>query len=106
MKPTPQPIAWELTGDLSYYISAMGNAFQGQSQKFQGNICMIMKPEESPDDTWYCVMNFVMSPYNFYEILSGFSLFISNFSNLSVAAAYTFICVLNESLEFNLSGRT
>ena len=67
---------------------------------------MIMKPEESPDDTWYCVMNFVMSPYDFHEILSGFSLFISNFSNLSVAAAYTFICVLNESLEFNLSGRT
>ena len=43
-------------------------------------------------------MNFVMSPYDFYEILSGFSLFISNFSNLSVAAAYTFICVLNDPL--------
>ena len=65
----------------------MGIAFQGQLQKFQGNICMIMKPEESPDDTWYCMMNFVMSPYDFYEILSGFSLFISKFSNLSIAAA-------------------
>ena len=41
------------------------------NEKFQGNI--YLKPEESPEDRWFFIVNSVMSPYELYEILSGFS---------------------------------
>ena len=57
-----------------------GKNFMG-NEKFQGNI--YLKPEESPEDRWFCVVNNMMSPYDLYEILSGFSFLVSKFSNLS-----------------------
>ena len=57
-----------------------GKNFTG-NEKFQGNI--YLKPEESPEDRWFFIVNSVMSPYELYEILSGFSFLISKFSNLS-----------------------
>ena len=53
-----------------------------RKEKFQGNI--YLKPEESPEDRWFCIVNNVMSPYDLYEILSGFSFLVSKFSNLSI----------------------
>ena len=58
-----------------------GKNFTG-NEKFQGNI--YLKPEESPEDRWFCVVNNMMSPYDLYEILSGFSFLVSKFSNLSM----------------------
>ena len=57
-----------------------GKNFTG-NEKFQGNI--YLKPEESPEDRWFFIVNSVMSPYELYEILSGFSFLVSKFSNLS-----------------------
>ena len=57
-----------------------GKNFTG-NENFPGNI--YLKPEESPEDMWFFIVNSVMSPYELYEILSGFSFFISKFSNLS-----------------------
>ena len=58
-----------------------GKKFMG-NEKFQGNI--YLKPEESPEDMWFLFVNGVMSPYELYEILSGFSFLVSRFSNLSI----------------------
>ena len=55
-----------------------GKNFTG-NEKFQGNI--YLKPEESPEDMWFLFVNGVMSPYELYEILSGFSFLVSKFSN-------------------------
>ena len=52
------------------------------NEKFPGNI--YLKPEESPEDGEFYIVNNVMSPYDLYEILSGFSFLVSNFSNLSI----------------------
>ena len=57
-----------------------GKNFTG-SEKFPGNI--YLKPEKSPEDRWFCIVNYVMSPYDFYDILSGVSFRVSKFSNLS-----------------------
>ena len=57
-----------------------GKNFTG-SEKFPGNI--YLKPEKSPEDRWFCIVNYVMSPYDLYDILSGFSFLVSKFSNLS-----------------------
>ena len=57
-----------------------GKNFTG-NEKFPGNI--YLKPEESPEDRGFCIVNNVMSPYDLYEILSGFSFLVSKFSNLS-----------------------
>ena len=51
------------------------------NEKFQGNI--YLKPEKSHEDRWFFIANCVMSPYELYEILSGFSSLVSKFSNLS-----------------------
>ena len=42
-----------------------------------------LKPEESPEDREFCIVNNMMSPYDLYEILSGFPFLVSNFSNLT-----------------------
>ena len=53
------------------YIHVSGKNFLGNEQ-FQGNI--YLKPEESPEERWFCFVNNMMSPYyDLYEILSGFS---------------------------------
>ena len=57
-----------------------GKNFTG-NEKFPGNI--YLKPEESPEDRGFCIVNNVMAPYDLYEILPGFSFLVSNFSNLS-----------------------
>ena len=62
-----------------------GKNFTG-NEKFQGNI--YLKPEESPEDRWFCVVNNMMSPYDLYEILSGFWFLVSKFSNLSKKAFF------------------
>ena len=46
-----------------------GSIFTG-NQKFQGNI--YLKPEKSPEGRWFRIVNYMMSPYDLYEILSGF----------------------------------
>ena len=51
-------------------------------REFSGN--NYLKPEESPEDRWFCIENNLMSPYNLHEILSGFSFLVSNFSHLSI----------------------
>ena len=67
--------------------NAKPQCFQGQgrilqeNEKFQGNI--YLKTEESPEDRWFCVVNNLMSPYDLYEILSGFSFLKSKFRNFS-----------------------
>ena len=38
-----------------------GKSFTG-NEKFQGNICP--KPEGSPEDRWFCIMDNVVSPYD------------------------------------------
>ena len=48
---------------------------------------MYLKPEESPEDRGSCIVNNVMSPYDLYEILSGFSFLVNNLSNLSIVEA-------------------
>ena len=58
-----------------------GKNFTGNA-KFQGNI--YLKPEESPEDMWFCIVNNMMSPYDLYDILSGFSFLVSIFINLSI----------------------
>ena len=63
----------------SFHVS--GKNFTG-NEKFQGNI--YLKPEESPEDRWFFIVNSVMSPYELYEILSGFPFLVSKFSNLSI----------------------
>ena len=50
-----------------------GKDFTG-NEKFQGNI--YFKPEESPEGRWFWVVNNMMSPYDLYEILSGFSFLV------------------------------
>ena len=55
-----------------------GKNFTG-NKKFQGNI--YLKPEESHEHKQLCIVNNVMSPYDLYGILSGFSFFVNNFSN-------------------------
>ena len=57
-----------------------GKNFTG-NEKFQGNI--YLKPEESPEDRWFCVVNNMMSPYDLYETFSGFLFLVSKFSNLT-----------------------
>ena len=42
------------------------------NEKFQGNI--YLKPEKSPEDRWFYIVNCVMPFYDFYEIFSSFSL--------------------------------
>ena len=76
-----------------------GKNFTGNEQ-FQGNI--YLKPEESAEYRWFCVVNNVMSPYDLYERLSSFSFLVSKFSNLTnIIINMTFIadtlkaCVLN-----------
>ena len=59
----------------------MSGIFTG-NEKFPGNI--YLKPEESPEDRGFCIVNNVMSPYDLYEIPSGFSFLVSKFSNLSI----------------------
>ena len=54
-----------------------------RNEKFPGNI--YLKPEESPEDRGFCIVDNVMSPYDLYEILSGFSFLASKFSNLSIS---------------------
>ena len=58
-----------------------GKNFAG-NEKFPGNI--YLKPEISPVDRGFCIVNNVMSPYDLYEIFSGFSFLVSKFSNLSI----------------------
>ena len=58
-----------------------GKNFTG-NEKFPGNI--YLKPEESPEDRGFCIVNNVMSPYDLYEILSGFSFLVSKYSHLSI----------------------
>ena len=60
-----------------------GKNFTG-NEKFQGNV--YLKPEESPEVRWFCVVNNMMSPYDLYEIPSGFSFLVSKFSNLSIVS--------------------
>ena len=43
-----------------------------------------LKPEESPKDRWFWIVNNVMSLYDLYEIHSGFSFLVSKFSPLSI----------------------
>ena len=63
-------------------FDVLGKNFM-RNEEFQGNI--YLKPEESPEDRWFCIVNNVMSPYDLYEILSGFLFLVSKFSNLSNA---------------------
>ena len=58
-----------------------GKNFKG-NEKFPGNI--YLKPEESPEDGGFCIVNNVMSPDDLYENLFGFSFLVSKFSNLSI----------------------
>ena len=46
-----------------------------ENEKFQKIICL------KPEDEWFCILNIVMSPYNFYEF---FSFLVRKFSNLSI----------------------
>ena len=52
------------------------------NQKLQENI--YLKPEESPEDKWFCLVDYVMYSFDLYEILSGFSFLVSKFSNLPI----------------------
>ena len=52
------------------------------NEKFQGNI--YLKPEESPEDKWFCIVNNMGLPYDLYKILSGLSFLGSKFSNVSI----------------------
>ena len=61
-----------------FHVSGQNSA---GNQKLQGNI--YLKPEESPENRWFCIVNNVMLPYDLYEILSGFAFLVSKFSNLS-----------------------
>ena len=58
------------------YFRVSGKNFTG-NEKFPGNIYL------KPEDRGFWIVNNVMSPYDLYEILSGFSFLVSNFSNLS-----------------------
>ena len=58
-----------------------GKNFKG-NENFQGNV--YLKPEKSPEDSRFFIVNNVMSPYDLYDILSVFSFFVSKFSNLSI----------------------
>ena len=51
------------------------------NEKFLGNI--YLKPDESPEDSWLCIVDDVMSPYDLYEALSCFLFLVSKFRNLS-----------------------
>ena len=76
-----------------------GKNFTG-NEKFQGNI--YLKPEESPEDRWFCVVNNMMSPYDLYEILSGFSFLVSKFSNLSIYSNGLFLRLIEKLSEAKL----
>ena len=77
-----------------------GKSFTG-NEKFQGNICLI--PEETQvEDRWYCIMNNVVSPYDVYKNLSGFSLLVCKFSKVSIV----FMCQQIDSNYTNLLWRT
>ena len=54
-----------------------------RNEEFQRNI--YLKPEESPEDRRFCIVNNVVSPYDLYEILSGLSFLVRKLSNLSNA---------------------
>ena len=56
---------------------------QNSRQRGNLNLSIYLKPEESPEDRWFCVVNNMMSPYDLYEILSGFLFLVCKFSNLS-----------------------
>ena len=51
------------------------------NQKLQENI--YLKPEESPEDKWFCILNNMGLPYDI-EILSGLSFLGSKFCNVSI----------------------
>ena len=40
------------------------------NQKFQGNNTY-QKPKKSPEDKWFCLVDYEMYPYDLYDILSG-----------------------------------
>ena len=42
-----------------------------------------MTTEESPEDRWFYIVDYMMSPYDLNVILSGFSFLLSKFSNLT-----------------------
>ena len=56
-----------------FYVSEKN--FTG-SEEFQGNI--YLKPQESPEGRWTCILEDVMSPYDLYENLSGFLRSLAN----------------------------
>ena len=77
------------------YFHVSGKNFTG-NEMFPGNI--YLRLEKSPEDRWFCIVNNVMSPYDLYDILSGFSFLVSKFSNLSICGkldhlALTDICI-------------
>ena len=53
-----------------------------ENQKLQGSITL--KPEESPEDKWFCLVDYVMYSFDLYETLSGFSFLVSKFSSLPI----------------------
>ena len=79
-----------------------GKNFSG-NEKFQGNI--YSKPEKSPEDKWFFIANSVMSPYELYEILSGFSFLVSKFSNLSINSITSCMSLMLVQLSFSLLTR-
>ena len=62
-----------------FHVSGQNSA---GNQKLQGNI--YLKPEESPENKWVCLVDYVMYSFDLYEILSGFSYLVSKFSNLPI----------------------